>query len=176
MIIDSSIALSPERHRRGFTLFEVSLILLSCVFAAILAGWWVGQIRQRARCDRFVEDLRTFSTAFHGYRQKQGKWPAGNNGAVVIPAGMERSLQETNWLKPTPLGGNYSWGAPSPTPAEGKALEVGTLRVTAFPPNQPLEVSAADLLYIDGQIDDGNLATGNFRTGFNGWPVYLVKL
>jgi len=24
-------------------------------------------------------------------------------------------------------------------------------------------------------IDDANLATGRFRTGFNGWPVYLLE-
>ncbi|MBI2498294.1 MAG: hypothetical protein HYV75_10425 [Opitutae bacterium] len=51
----------------------------------------------------------------------------------------------------------------------------GAVTLTAFAPDLPLTLDNTDLLYIDGQVDDGNLATGRFRTGFNGWPVYLVE-
>jgi len=38
-----------------------------------------------------------------------------------------------------------------------------------------LQLTPDDLIAIDRELDDGNLATGNFRTGFNGWPVMLVR-
>ena len=61
--------------------------------------------------------------------------------------------------------------APTPAPPVGN----GAIIVTAFFPQAPLALSRADLLRIDAQLDDGNLATGRFRTGFNGWPVYTLE-
>jgi len=52
---------------------------------------------------------------------------------------------------------------------------MGAVTLTAFSPSFPLTLVESDLIYIDRKIDDGNLATGRFRTGFNGWPVYLVE-
>lgn len=53
-----------------------------------------------------------------------------------------------------------------------RPLPSGIIAVTAFAPSFPLTATRADLLHVDTAIDDGNLATGRFRTGFNGWPVY----
>lgn len=52
--------------------------------------------------------------------------------------------------------------------------ELGAIAVTAFSPQLPLRLTRADMVYVDRQIDDGNLASGRFRAGFNGWPVYTV--
>ena len=51
----------------------------------------------------------------------------------------------------------------------------GRITLTAFSPHFPLTLTRSDLLALDRQIDDGDLTTGRFRTGFNGWPVYLVR-
>jgi len=164
------------RRLRGFTFIEVGLVLLIAVFAAMIAGSTIGKIRHRARCDLFAQDLRIFSAAFQSYRQRHGTWPAASNGTTAIPPGMERFLQGTNWLHSTPLGGNYRWVAPYPAGSSGdKSPPTAAIALTAFPSDAPLHVSSPDLLDIDGKIDDGNLATGKFRSGFNGWPVYLVK-
>jgi len=53
-------------------------------------------------------------------------------------------------------------------------LRPGMIAVTAFSPGPPLTLSEDDLRYIDRKLDDGNLATGRFRTGFNRWPIYLI--
>jgi hypothetical protein len=37
-----------------------------------------------------------------------------------------------------------------------------------------LEVNADTLLALDRLIDDGNLATGSFRTGVNNDPLYII--
>jgi hypothetical protein len=94
-----------------------------------------------------------------------------------MPAGIEDLLKDTNWRKASPFGGSYGWVAPDPVspPADGSGRgQSGAIVLTAFAPSFPLTLSRRDLLYIDARIDDGNLATGRFRTGFNGWPVYLV--
>ncbi|MSU50997.1 MAG: hypothetical protein EXS37_18215 [Opitutus sp.] len=58
-----------------------------------------------------------------------------------------------------------------PTPAPPAMIAI-----TACTPRPALTLSQADLLYIDSKIDDGNLSTGRFHTGFNGWPVYEIPL
>jgi type II secretory pathway pseudopilin PulG len=64
---------------------------------------------------------------------------------------------------------------PTPSPATTPAANAGGLiAITAFSPKAPLALTAKDLLYIDSKLDDGNLATGRFRAGFNGWPVYQI--
>ena len=80
-----------------------------------------------------------------------------------MPRGMEKALGETNWAGGSPFGGNYGW--------DSRGLVV----LTAFSPSFPLTLTRADLLEIDRRIDDGDLATGRFRTGFNGWPVYQIE-
>lgn len=59
-----------------------------------------------------------------------------------------------------------------PPPPKVAARGSGAIALTAFPPERPLRLSRADLVRIDQQLDDGNPASGRFRAGFNGWPVY----
>ena len=160
------------------------ILLLAVVAITTGANFW-----HRQRCDRLAEELRALAGAFQGYERRNGHWPAPSNGARVIPRGLETELRDTAWLKPTPVGGSYQWLVPYPPPSAREnvspesapaaspppALAIGgALAVTAFRPDAPLALSPADLLYLDAKIDDGNLATGQFRTGFNGWPIYLV--
>ena len=96
-----------------------------------------------------------------------------------IPRGMESALAGTRWLAGPPFGGSYDWLPPTRAAADSnddakKSAAGGLIAVTAFSPAPPLSLTADDLRHIDAKLDDGNLATGRFRTGFNGWPVYLV--
>lgn len=64
-----------------------------------------------------------------------------------------------------------------PTPQDpqpARLRSAGRIAVTAFAPSFPLTATRVDLLHVDTAIDDGNLSTGRFRTGFNGWPVYTL--
>ena len=167
-----------KRHRTGgFALIEAGLVLLILVLAAGLVVDLLGRIQQRRRCDHCVADLRAFATAFQNYaRQHEAGLPDSTNDAA-LPADMEDLLKNTNWHKGSPFGGTYGWEGPDsanpPTDASSRGRS-GAIALTAFAPSFPLTLSRRDLLYIDARIDDGNLATGRFRTGFNGWPVYLV--
>ena len=170
--------LNPHRPRRGFTLLEVALavlvLLLSLVFALTVAG----RVRQRRNCDNYIRDLRIFSAAFAGYYQQHKSWPPSSSAESALPPDLARTLRATPWFAGSRFGGNYGWIAPDPAAGRGPGHawgDRGALTLTAFSPRPPLTLSAADLLYIDRQLDDANLATGRFRTGFNGWPVYLVE-
>jgi hypothetical protein len=158
---------------------ETGLVLVILALAVWLAVELAGRARQRHRCDRFVAELRAFAVVFEDYaRQNRGGFPAGT-GDAAVPAGLEDRLKENNWSKGSPFGGDYGWLAAPPAgpTTEGAgppAIRGGAIVLTAFTPRFPLELSRRDLLAIDARIDDGNLKTGRFRTGFNGWPVYLV--
>ena len=151
-------------HRpRGFTLVEVLLVLLILVLAGALLFTGLGRVRRGQRAERFIADLQEISAAFQAYHAKHGAWPPSSSGEVTMPRGMENVLGETNWAGGSPFGGSYGW--------DGR----GGVVLTAFSPSFPLTLTRAELVELDRRIDDGDLATGRFRTGFNGWPVYQIE-
>jgi type II secretory pathway pseudopilin PulG len=130
--------------------------------AGMLLATGLGRFRQQARCSRFISDIRGFAAAFENVRRQSGQWPA-------TPEGAGPSLARS-WRDGSPFGGEYGWVPPA------RSDGAGSITLTAFSPGFPLLLSIADLRRIDARMDDGNLATGRFRTGFNGWPVYLVEV
>ena len=153
---------------RGFTLLEVALVLLVAGLAFWLGLLLLGRGLQQRRADRFIADLETFAAAFQDYHRQQGVWPPSTGETKAVPGGMENFLRETNWSLGSPFGGTYGWVPPD------SAGRQGAVTLTAFSPNFPLGLTRAGLLELDRRMDDGDPATGRFRTGFNGWPVYLA--
>ncbi len=192
-------ALGPRRVG-GFTLFEMALTLLALALAGYIAVGEVRKFQHRSQRDRFVTELRGLATVFETYRAQKGEWPASTNPEVRTPRGMEAVLANTHWLIGPPFGGSYDWMLAPARPAaadkdpaklvEAKDREAinpadekdaprsptpaGMIAVTAFSPNPPLSLTEEDLRYLDAKLDDGNLATGRFRAGFNRWPVYSI--
>ena len=147
--------------RRGLVLVELLLLLLVLMLAMVLLFMGLGRIRHQALLGQFGADMQAFAKVFEQARAEIGRWPA-----TAAEAGPHR-LDE-RWADGSDFGGEYGWVPPD---AAGRP---GMITLTAFSPNFPLELTRTDLLAIDRGIDDGDLATGRFRTGFNGWPVYLV--
>jgi type II secretory pathway pseudopilin PulG len=145
----------------GLVLVELMFFLVVLVLAVILAVTVLGRIRQSIRVGQFGSDLQAFAAAFEKVQAESGQWPA-----TVAAAGSR--LQEAGWGDGSAFGGELGWVPPT---AAGRP---GMITLTAFSPHFPLTLSRSDLLALDRQIDDGDLATGRLRTGFNGWPVYLV--
>jgi type II secretory pathway pseudopilin PulG len=153
------------------------VLLVGFVVATMIAAAVAGVARQRhaiAR-ERFAQDLVATAAAFREYLGKNPSGPA-DTAPGVVPAGMEPYLANLHWTAPTPAGGLYRWTYRVPSPQSEPAARAGLIEVTSFPPGPAFTLSPADLLEIDRQIDDGNLATGNFRLGFNGWPVLSVSV
>ncbi len=186
-------------RRAGFTLLGAMPALLAVALLAYIVLSEVGKIRHRAKRAQLAADLKSFAAVFETAYQQKGDWPSATHLESRTPAGLEAALGKTPWLEPTPFGGVYAW-VPPPRPTPPPALRTvainpdevavpalrklpeaskspplpGTIAVTAFSPAQPLTLTEDDLRAIDREIDDGNLTTGKFRTGFNGWPIYLV--
>lgn len=150
------------------TLAEASFGLVALVLAGVLVFLAGREWNSRARAARCAEELRGLAAAFEQFRQEEGKWPAAATARGAIPAGMERLLSADMWARPTPLGGHYAW-------VKAARQNPPALAITAFVPDAPLALSADQLRRIDALLDDGDLATGRFRTGFNGWPVFFLK-
>jgi len=166
--------------RKGFTLVDVGLALLCLGLAVYIAVSEIHRFRHRAQRDVLAKDLQDFAAAFENYRKQQGDWPPATNGEKVIPRGMEASLASSRWLAGSPFGGNFEWIPPARAGAGSEAsgpmrAQAALIALSAYSPHRPLDLSPADLQYIDARIDDGDLKTGHFRTGFNGWPVYHVQ-
>ena len=117
-----------------------------------------------------ANDLRTFAAVFETYAQEDGAWPA-ETAAGVLPPELAGRLSDNAWLRVTPLGGQYNW--------ENNQMHVGIRYRAAISISEtaaaPLPVDEDMLLEIDRLIDDGNLATGNFRIGVNNDPLLILQ-
>jgi len=154
------------------------LLLVGIVGLLVVAAGLVTLQTQRhdAARDRVTKHFVAGAAAFRAYIEQNGNAPATANTGEV-PSGMAEFFGTLDWSGPSPVGGAFRWVAA----ADGKGgptavIRGGVITLTAFPPSTPLTLSAEDLLFIDRQIDDGNLTTGNFRTGFNGWPILSVQV
>ena len=154
------------------------LLLVAAVGLLTIAVVYVSLQTQRhhAARDRVAKNFVAGAAAFKSYMEQNGSAP-GTANTGEVPTGMAGLLGAVNWSDPSPVGGAFRWvAAVDEKDAPSFAIRGGTITLTAFPPSRPLTLSAEDILFIDRQIDDGNLATGKFRTGFNGWPVLSVQV
>ncbi len=127
-------------------------------------------VRRRAAATAISNDFRTFAAAFDTYVHETGNWPAEVDVGVVPPEVTNR-INGGAWTRPTPLGGQYNW--------DNNQMHAGT-RFKAAIAISSSSTSAVlqdlDLMEaIDHIIDDGNLATGNFRLGADDEPVFVIS-
>jgi type II secretory pathway pseudopilin PulG len=124
-----------------------------------------------ARSSAVMNDFRVFAGAFQAYAQEHGDWPPGGGAPGVFPPGMDGYLGQTNWMRTTPIGGNYQFATQSPQ-GGGRYAAVIIISSTT---NNPVSSDANQLSDIDQKLDDGNLATGNFFLGFRNYPVFVLE-
>ncbi len=93
----------------GFSLIELAVVVFIISALAALAVPAIKKTNLEARSAAVVNDLRVFSQALQSYAQERGDWPAGSSEPGVFPLGMDGYLRTTNWERPTPIGGSYTW-------------------------------------------------------------------
>lgn len=146
----------------------VTITIISLLAAASVPA--VQVVKRRTIATAVANDLRTFAAAFDVYSHETGGWPAEVD-AGVLPPEMANRINATAWRRPTPFGGQYNWensqmhGGVRPR----AAIAISTTSTSAVIQDVDL------LLAIDKLIDDGNLATGNFRIGAEDEPVFIVS-
>jgi prepilin-type N-terminal cleavage/methylation domain-containing protein len=162
--------LRSPRRSRGFSLIEIMMALAIGSIAIAVAIPKVKKAEASSRATIVVADLRTFAAAFEAYAQEHGSWPA-EVAAGVMPTEMSDRLGSTGWLRVTPLGGQYNWEADQ---MHGGVRYRAAICISETA-SAPLVVNEELWLEMDRLIDDGNLSTGNFRTGVNNDPLYIIQ-
>jgi len=153
--------------------FTIMQVMVSMSVGSIVMSFAVPKVKQSERQSRatiIVADLRTFASAFEAYAQEQGGWPEEAEAAVVPPEMVQR-LGSTAWLRPTPIGGSYNWESAQ---THGGVQYRAAISITETA-ESPLPINEQLLLDIDRLMDDGNLNTGQFRTGVNYDPLFIIQ-
>ncbi len=161
----------PRPHTAGFTLLELSIVVLLISLLAALAVPALVNARLAARSAAVANDLRAFAGAFQNYAHDRGDWPPGNGTPGAFPAGMEGYLGATGWQRVTPIGGLYSWDPNSTQQGERYRAVI----VIATADGHPVSSESAQLLDLDRRVDDGDLDAGNFRLGYRNYPIFVLE-
>jgi prepilin-type N-terminal cleavage/methylation domain-containing protein len=159
-----------RRRIAAFTLVEIMVtITIISLLAAIMVPS-VQRVKRRTVATAVANDLRTFAAAFDTYAHETGGWPA-EVAAGVFPPEMASRINSTAWQRPTPIGGQYNWDNNQTHYGTKYRAVIQISDTAAVPLLQDVELWEA----VDRVIDDGNLATGNFRLGANDEPIFIVS-
>ncbi len=166
----------PRPATRAFSLVELMIAVLILSLLFFMAVPTYQRIQRKARATTVVNDFRVFAAAFQAYAHEKGSWPA-ESAAGVIPTGItSQDLQTVTWSVRTPMGGKFDWEYnqvhPGGTTPGGKWHAALAINGTS---DAPLIVDADLMQEIDEALDDGDLNTGNFRTGFGDCPIFILE-
>ena len=158
---------------RGFTLVELMIVVFIISVLATIAVPALQHIQRKAKTATIVNDFRVFGAAFDTYAQEMGGWPA-DTAAGVFPPEMNQRINQTAWLRTTPMGGKYNW--------EYNQTNFGiryaaAITITAAP-GAPLPLDVNQLLDLEYAIDGANqinLLGGTFRIGTGLVPLYVIQ-
>lgn len=159
------------RSTSGVGLIELLVVVTILSFLMMLALPSYQRIQRKTRASTVVNDFRVFTAVFQAYAHETGTWPA-EAAAGVVPTGITSlDLQTDVWEHATPIGGKFDW--------ENNQTHSGTkyraaLVLTATT-EAPMIIDLDLFQELDVALDDGNLATGNFRLGFGNCPLFIIE-
>jgi prepilin-type N-terminal cleavage/methylation domain-containing protein len=167
----------PRRAQRvgahGFTLVELMIVVLIISVLATITVPAVQRIQRKAKATTIMNDFRVFGAAFDTYAQEMGGWPA-ETAAGVFPPEMAQRMNQTAWLRKTPMGGQYNW--------ENNQMHFGvTYRAAiaiAATAGAPLPLDVNQLYDLEHGIDGANQINwlgGTFHLGTGLVPLYIVQ-
>lgn len=158
---------------RGFTLVELMVVVLIISVLATISVPAIQRIQRKAKSTTIANDFRVFGAAFDTYAQEMGAWPA-ETAAGVFPPEMDQRINQTAWLRKTPMGGQYNW--------ENNQLHFGityragiAIGATA---GAPLPLDNNMLLDLEHAIDGKNQTNwfgGSFHLGTGLVPLYIIQ-
>ena len=141
---------SHSSRSAAFSLVEIMIVLAILADLAIIAIPAYDRARKTAQNGRFASDLQTISAAFQIYNVETQKYPP--EAAVgVVPTGMDVYLRGVDWTNKNSLGGQWDWDF---NQSYARAA-INTV--------QPVDANTLQMVDLDNRIDNGVLATGQFR-------------
>lgn len=150
------------------------ILIISILFVAMVPTYQ--QIQRKARATAIANNFRVFGAVFQAYAHERGSWPA-ESAAGAVPAGLgSQDIQIDTWTNPTPMGGKFDWESnqvhPGGTSPGGRWRAAIAINATD---DSTLLIDADLMEAIDEALDDGDLTTGNFRTGFGDCPLFILE-
>ena len=141
---------NPSNRSAAFTLVELMIVLAILADLAVIAIPAYDRARKTAQNGRFASDIRVISAAFEIYNTETQKYPP-EAPVGVIPIGMDQYLRGVDWTDRNSLGGQWDWDF-----NQGYAK-------AAINTVQPIDANTVQMQDLDNKIDNGVLATGQFR-------------
>lgn len=166
----------PRSAAGVISMVELLVVVLIIGILFVMAVPTYQRIQRKARAATIINDFRVFGAVFQAYAHEKGSWPV-EAAAGVVPTGLgSEDLQTDNWSGVTNIGGKFDWennqthpGGTSPGGRWRAALAINSA------PGATLIVDADLFEEIDEALDDGDLATGNFRLGFGDCPLFILE-
>lgn len=153
--------LRAHRYRRSaFTLVEVMIVVAIIGILAAMALNSFIVARRNSRNVAFMNDISKASNAFELYAIENGSYPA-DKWPGVVPDGMAAYLPKMDWAEETPIGGQWDWD---------NGQFGFTAGVSVYKPGR----SRAQMILVDGMLDDGDLGTGRFQERTDGY-IYIIE-
>ena len=106
--------------------------------------------RRQAQNTKFTSELRIFASAFEMYAADNNKYPV-EAGPGAVPTGMNPYFRGPGWTTTNSIGGQWDWDY-----RQGYAVAAICTQTTT-------DADPIQMVGIDTAIDNGVLATGNFR-------------
>ena len=145
----------------GFTLLEIMLVVAIIGLLTVLAIPYFMKHRMRVENITFMDQQRILLASLDRQAITEGNYPP-DSPVATMPANLSEYMpRNIHWDKKTPIGGYWDWDNNN-NPPTSSHIYAG---LVVNNPNR----TTLQMKEIDEKLDDGNLATGNFRRHENGY-------
>lgn len=153
-----------SRTRPGFSLVELTVVIVVIGVLAAVAASRFSNYDRRADQAAFINDLRIFRQAAEIYHDQTGRW-LEDSSSGHLPQDWDPYVDSARWTCVTPIGGCWDFEYNSFSITSGFGVHF-----YRYPPRRP----DSYMREIDESFDDGDLSTGIFRK--IAWDRYYMIL
>ncbi|MEM1331621.1 MAG: type II secretion system protein [Planctomycetota bacterium] len=141
-------------RNRAFTLVEILIVVVILGILAAIITPAMANASDSGKQATFVQSVRVFADAIELYRAKTGSFPPdGSSGTLAAPLA-NGYIDPDDFNNGTPIGGVW----------DNETNESGVVCAVGVHFNGDPVPSNEFLVDLDASFDDGNLATGRFRS------------
>ncbi|MCK5529591.1 MAG: hypothetical protein KAI74_07890 [Kiritimatiellae bacterium] len=154
-------------HSTGFTLLEVTLVVLAIGLLIVLLIPAFMKHRLHTENIKFIDQQKILLDVLNSFTVTEGVYPPETAIATEPENLSEYMSYNIPWSKETPIGGYWDWDNDNNSADAAYGVYAG---LVINGPNR----TTLQMKEIDAKIDDGNIASGRFRRHKNGY-IYIVS-